>query len=42
MTVKDAVVSKDVVSGIIPVNSISAYVFFDSGVTCSFVSHEFA
>ena len=39
MTVKDTVASKDVVSGIIPVNSIDAYVLFDLGATCSFVSH---
>ena len=42
MTVKDAVASKDVVLGIIPMNSIDAYVLFDSGATCSFVSHVFA
>ena len=42
MTVQDAVQSKDMVSGIIPVNSINAYVLFDSGATCSFISDEFA
>ena len=33
MTIKDSVVSRDVVSGIIPVNSINAYVLFDYGAT---------
>lgn len=42
MTIKDAVASRDLVSGIILVNSINAYVLFDSGATCSFVSREFA
>lgn len=42
MTVQDAVQSRDVVSGIIPINNIDAYVLFDSGATCSFVSVEFA
>ena len=40
--VRNVVASKDVVSGIILVNSIDAYVLFNLGVTCSFVSHEFA
>ena len=42
MTVSDAIASQNVVSGIIPVNTINAYVLFDSGATCSFVSHTFA
>ena len=41
MTVKYAVESKDIVSGLIPVNSIDAYVLFDLGATCSFISQEF-
>ena len=41
MTVKDAMVSRDVVSSIIPVNSVKAYVLFDSGATYSFVPCEF-
>ena len=42
MTVKDAVASRDVVSSILLVNSMDAYVLFDSGATCSFMSHKFA
>ena len=40
--VKDAVALKDVVSSVIPINSINAYVLFDFGATCLFVLHEFA
>ena len=41
MIAKDAMVSRDVVSGIIPINSVKAYVLFDSGAIYSFVSYEF-
>lgn len=42
MTVQDAVVSGDVVAGIIPINDINAYVLFYSGATCSFIACDFA
>lgn len=42
MIVHDAVESKDVVSSIIPINDINAYVLFDSGATFLFVFEEFA
>ncbi|KAI3749597.1 hypothetical protein L2E82_20211 [Cichorium intybus] len=33
--------TQDVVSGTLLINQMPAYVLFDSGATCSFVSHEF-
>ena len=42
MTVQDALEAKDVVSGILPINTINAYVLFDLGATCSFISEDFA
>ena len=33
--------SKEVVSGILPINTVNAYIIFDSGATCSFISEEF-
>ena len=42
LTMRDAVASQDVVTGIIPINTLNAYVLFDSGATCSFVSNSFA
>ena len=42
MTVQDAMESRDVVSGILPVNTVNAYILFDSGATYSFISEDFA
>ena len=42
MTMKNTVASKDVMSGIILINSVNAYIPFDSGATYSFISHKFA
>lgn len=42
MMVKDAMTSKDIMLGIIPINSVNAYVLFNLGVTRSFISHDFA
>nr|GLL29994.1 uncharacterized protein LOC109160430 [Ipomoea trifida] len=41
MTQQDADVANDVVSGILPMNSINAYVLFDSGSSHCFVSKRF-
>lgn len=39
---QDAVAFRDVLSCIILINNINAYILFDSGATYSFVSKEFA
>ncbi|XP_019164273.1 PREDICTED: uncharacterized protein LOC109160430 [Ipomoea nil] len=41
MTQQDADVADNVVSGILPINSINAYVLFDSGSSHCFVSKRF-
>ena len=42
MTTGDAVQNTDVVTGILPINSIPAKVLIDSGAAKSFISQEFA
>ncbi|KAL8105646.1 hypothetical protein AgCh_029445 [Apium graveolens] len=42
MTVQDAMKDSDVIAGTLSLNSVSANVLFDSGVTKSFISKDFA
>lgn len=42
MIVDDALASKDVVASIVTINSLNAYVIFDSGTARSSISQEFS
>lgn len=41
MTRKDAMADNNVVAGMLPINSLNAYVLFDTAATRCFVSHDF-